>query len=56
MNKLLKTSALLSTALILGSTVAPLTADAAKYKTINWTEGADLGSASLSGASFFVAN
>ncbi|QYU58111.1 peptide ABC transporter substrate-binding protein [Weissella confusa] len=43
MNKLLKTSALLSTALILGSTVAPLTADAAKYKTINWTEGADLG-------------
>ena len=43
MNKLLKTSTLLSTALILGSTVAPLTADAAKYKTINWTEGADLG-------------
>ena len=43
MNKLLKTSALLSTALILLSTVAPLTADAAKYKTINWTEGADLG-------------
>ena len=43
MNKLLKTSALLSTALILGSTVAPLTADAAKYNTINWTEGADLG-------------
>ena len=43
MNKLLKTSELLSTALILGSTVAPLTADAAKYKTINWTEGADLG-------------
>ncbi|MFG6621759.1 peptide ABC transporter substrate-binding protein [Weissella confusa] len=43
MNKLLKTSALLSTALILGSTVAPLTAEAAKYKTINWTEGADLG-------------
>ena len=37
MNKVLKTSALLSTAL------APITADAAKYKTINWTEGADLG-------------
>ncbi|HJF38928.1 MAG TPA: peptide ABC transporter substrate-binding protein [Weissella cibaria] len=43
MNKVLKTSALLSTALILGSTLAPITADAAKYKTINWTEGADLG-------------
>lgn len=43
MNKVLKTSALLSTTLILGSTLAPLSADAAKYKTINWTETADLG-------------
>jgi len=43
MNKVVQTSALLSTAIILGSAVLPLTASAAKYKTINWTESADLG-------------
>ena len=43
MNKVVKTSALLSTALILGSALAPLSAGAATYKTINWMETADLG-------------
>ena len=43
MNKTLKISALLSGAVILGSAVVPVTASAAKYKTINWTEGANVG-------------
>ena len=43
MNKTLKVSALLSGAVILGSTFVPVTASAAKYKTINWTEGANVG-------------
>lgn len=43
MNKALKVSALLSGAVILGSTFVPVTASAAKYKTINWTESADIG-------------
>ena len=43
MNKTLKISALLSGAVILGSTVVPVTASAAKYKTINWTESANVG-------------
>ena len=43
MNKLVKTSVLLSTAVILGSAVAPLAANAATYKTINWQETSDLG-------------
>lgn len=43
MNKTLKISALLSGAVILGSTIVPVTASAAKYKTINWTEGANVG-------------
>jgi len=43
MNKTLKVSALLSGAVILGSAIVPVTASAAKYKTINWTEGANVG-------------
>ncbi|SCC08105.1 peptide ABC transporter substrate-binding protein [Weissella bombi] len=43
MNKTLKVSALLSGAVILGSAVVPVTASAAKYKTINWTETANVG-------------
>jgi oligopeptide transport system substrate-binding protein len=43
MNKLVKTSVLLSSAVILGSAVAPLAANAATYKTINWTESAEVG-------------
>ena len=43
MNKTLKISALLSGAVILGSTIVPVTASAAKYKTINWTESANVG-------------
>ena len=54
MNKLVKTSVLLSTAVILGSAVAPLAANAATYKTINWTETADLGTADPSKATASV--
>ncbi|TVV30181.1 peptide ABC transporter substrate-binding protein [Weissella cibaria] len=54
MNKVLKTSALLSTALILGSALAPLSAGAATYKTINWMETADLGTADPSKATASV--
>ncbi|MCM0583252.1 peptide ABC transporter substrate-binding protein [Weissella diestrammenae] len=44
MNKVLKTSALLSATLIIGSSVSTLaTVSAASYQTINWTESADLG-------------
>lgn len=43
MNKTLKVSALLSGAVILGSAIVPVTASAAKYKTINWTESANVG-------------
>ena len=54
MNKVVKTSALLSTALILGSALAPLSAGAATYKTINWMETADLGTADPSKATASV--
>ncbi|MDR3240834.1 MAG: peptide ABC transporter substrate-binding protein [Lactobacillaceae bacterium] len=47
MNKVMKVSALLSATIILGSSLATVatvpTASAAGYKTINWTETADLG-------------
>lgn len=54
MNKVVKTSALLSTALILGSALAPLSAGAATYKTINWMESADLGTTDPSKATASV--
>lgn len=54
MNKVVKTSALLSTALILGSALAPLSAGASTYKTINWMESADLGTADPSKATASV--
>ncbi|MDR3190130.1 MAG: peptide ABC transporter substrate-binding protein [Lactobacillaceae bacterium] len=43
MNKWIKSAAVLSSALILGSAAAPaINVSAAKYKTINWTEVSDL--------------
>ena len=48
MNKVVKT------ALILGSALAPLSAGAATYKTINWMETADLGTADPSKATASV--
>ncbi len=43
MNKVVKGAALASASLILGSIVVPTATQAATYKTINWTETAQLG-------------
>ena len=43
MNKVVKGVALASASLILGSIVVPTATQAATYKTINWTETAQLG-------------
>lgn len=43
MNKVVKGAALASASLILGSIVVPTATQAATYKTINWTETAEVG-------------
>ncbi len=55
MNKMVKTSALLSTAVILGSSFAVVPASAATYKTIKWSESADLTTLDPSAATDTVA-